>query len=99
MLLQVVIEKRAKLNAKADEQVIRLANLAGIENPEERLPVDVPATIKLYDPPQYELIQDEARAALIEESLEVLEGQKSQPEQEGTTAPKKRGRPRKNPEE
>lgn len=93
MHAQAVIEMQARISEKKEGLVHRLAALADIEDVDQRLQVDVPGTIRLYDPAAYELFQEEKRAEVMEQSLEVLESRKEEP------APKKRGRPRKNPEE
>jgi hypothetical protein len=83
--------QQAEVDAKKRDHAIRIARLAGIDNPEERVDADLTATIRFGDPALAELFHEQARAELIEEALQELEGPKLE-------MPKFEGRSEREPE-
>lgn len=79
MFPEVMARKQAELDVVAQDHAVRIAKLAGISNAEEKVELEVPATIRYGDAVLYALLCNEARAAVIEESLQKLEGGSNEP--------------------
>lgn len=79
MFPEVMARKQAELDVVAQDHAVRIAKLAGINNAEEKVELEVPATIRYGDAALYALLLNEARAAIIEESLQKLEGGANEP--------------------
>lgn len=73
MHTQALIQRSADADARERDQAIRLANIAGVADPEERVTPDMPATIRYGDPNLAALFEKEARVDLVEEALTKLE--------------------------
>lgn len=73
MHTQALTERTARADAREQEQAIRLANIAGVEAPEQRVSPDMPATIRYGDPNLAALYEKEARIEVVEEALTKLE--------------------------
>jgi predicted flap endonuclease-1-like 5' DNA nuclease len=72
-------KEQAEQDLIAKDHAIRLAKIAGIDNPEEKVELEVPATVRFGDAKLYELMVTKARNAMNEESLQKLEGDDSEP--------------------
>lgn len=78
--------QKAQQEARAEEQAIRTARIAGVAAPRERVEPTLPATIRLGDPPLYGLFKLQARNDLVEEALTKLEsGEVDTSESEATS--------------
>lgn len=73
MHMQAMIEMQARLDAREKEQAVRLAKLAGVADPSNRIEPELTATIRFGDPNLAALFEKEARVELNEESLAKLE--------------------------
>lgn len=73
MHTQALTQRSADADARERDQAIRLANIAGVADPEERVTPDMPATIRYGDPNLAALFEKEARVELVEEALTKLE--------------------------
>ncbi len=72
---QLVEQQQAQLPEREKEQVLRLARIAGVANPEARLSPEINATIRFGDPVYAGLLEREARAEVMEEALAKLEAE------------------------
>lgn len=79
MFPEVMARKQAELDVVAQDHAKRIAKLAGLSNAEEKVELEVPATIRYGDAALYALLLNEACAAVIEESLQKLEGGANEP--------------------
>ena len=75
MHTQAMMQAQAMEDAREKEHAIRLANLAGIPDPEGKVEPDLTATVRYGDPNLAALYEKKARNDLVAEVLEVLEGE------------------------
>lgn len=74
MFPEVMAREQAEQYEIEKNHALRLARLAGIEDPESRIDPELTATVRFGDPALAELIQQKARNDLKEEALTRLEG-------------------------
>lgn len=73
MHTQQLIRRQHEAASREKEQAIRLAKVAGVANPKERVEPELTATVRYGDPNLAALFEKEARIELVEEALTKLE--------------------------
>lgn len=79
MFPEVMAREQAEQYELEKEHAIRLARLAGIEDPESKIDPELTATVRFGDPTLADLIQQKARNELSEEALRRLESGENYP--------------------